>query len=87
MRKPATEGPAAGQRNPNPASDSVAHVQVRHLEKMGGWTRSERLRFLWYRLRLTVQEMNYVSRRMVELQIQLPGQPLDQHPDRRRSGR
>ena len=61
-------------------------VQVRHLEKTGGWTRRERLRFLWYRLRLAVQEMNYASRRMVELQMRLPGQPLDQHPDRPRYG-
>jgi hypothetical protein len=42
--------------------------QVRDLEKMGGWSRGERLRFLWYRLRLTVAEMNYATRRMVELQ-------------------
>jgi hypothetical protein len=41
---------------------------VRHLEKMGGWSRGERLRFLWYRLRLTVAEMNHATRRMVELQ-------------------
>ncbi len=59
-------------------------LQVRHLEKTGGWTRRERLRFLWYRLRLAVQEMNYASRRMVELQMRLPGPPLDQHPDRPR---
>ncbi len=45
---------------------------MRHLEKMGGWTRRERLRFLWYRLRLAVQEMNYAARRMVELQMRLP---------------
>ena len=42
--------------------------QVRRLEKMGGWSRGERLRFLWYRLRLTIAEMNYATRRMVELQ-------------------
>jgi hypothetical protein len=35
---------------------------------MGPWTGRERLRFLWYRLRLTVAEMNYATRRMVELQ-------------------
>ena len=46
-------------------------AQVRHLERLGGWTRQERLRFLWYRLRLTVQEMNYASRRLVELQMRL----------------
>ena len=35
---------------------------------MGPWTGRERLRFLWYRLRLTVAEMNYATRRMAELQ-------------------
>ena len=39
---------------------------------MGGWTRRERLRFMWVRLRLAVQEMNYATRRMVELQMRLP---------------
>jgi hypothetical protein len=48
---------------------------MRHLEKTGGWTRPERLLILWYRLRLAVQEMNYATRRMVELQTRLPGQP------------
>jgi hypothetical protein len=46
----------------------AAQPHVRHLEKIGGWSRGERLRFLWYRLRLTVAEMNYATRRMVELQ-------------------
>ncbi len=32
------------------------------------WSGRERLRCLWYRLRLTVAEMNYATRRMVELQ-------------------
>jgi len=63
-------------------------MQARELEKTVGWTRRERLRFLWYRLRLAVQEMNYASRRMVdiELQTRLPGQPPDQHSDRARHG-
>ena len=47
-------------------------VQLRHLEKMGPWTRRERFRFLWYRLRLVVHEMNYATRRLVELQQRLP---------------
>jgi hypothetical protein len=34
-------------------------------------TGRERLRFLWYRLRLTISEMNYASRRMAELQAGL----------------
>ncbi len=43
-------------------------AQLRHLNKIGPWTGRERLRFLWYRLRLTVTEMNHATRRMVELQ-------------------
>lgn len=86
VRKATSGEPLAGQRNstrrsppgtgaaavPNAASGSAAPVQLRHLEKAGGWTRRERLRFLWYRLRLTVQEMNYANRRLLELQMRLP---------------
>jgi hypothetical protein len=39
-----------------------------HLEEAVSWTWRERLRILWYRLRLTVQEMNYATRRVVEQQ-------------------
>jgi hypothetical protein len=60
--------PALGLAATNPAPRPGDLRQVRHLEKMGGWSRGERLRFLWYRLRLTVAEMNYATRRMVELQ-------------------
>jgi hypothetical protein len=52
--------------------DATDPARMRHLEKTGGWTRRERLRILWYRLRLTVQEMNYATRRLVELQTRLP---------------
>ena len=47
-------------------------VVRRWLEKSVSWTGRERLRCLWYRLRLTVQEMNYAARRIVELQMRLP---------------
>jgi hypothetical protein len=43
-------------------------VQRRNLENTVSWTGRERLRCLWYRLRLTVTEMNYATRRIVELQ-------------------
>ena len=46
--------------------------QVQPAEKLVSWTCRERLRFLWYRLRLTVREMNYATRRLVELQTRLP---------------
>ena len=71
-RKAPDRRPAPGEMAiTSSAPGSADLAQVRHLERMGGWTRQERLRFLWYRLRLTVQEMNYASRRLVELQIRL----------------
>jgi hypothetical protein len=54
------------QNPPTPGSAGV--VDRRQLEKSVSWTRRERLRLLWYRFRLTVVEMNYATRRMVELQ-------------------
>jgi hypothetical protein len=52
----------------SPPHEPTAQLQARRPEKMVAWSRGERLRFLWYRLRLTVAEMNYATRRMVELQ-------------------
>jgi hypothetical protein len=54
--------------NPAPAE----RAEKRQLEQSVSWTGRERLRCMWYRLRLTVQEMNYATRRMVELQMRLP---------------
>ena len=42
--------------------------QAQSAEELVSWTWHERLRFLRYRLRLTVAEMNYATRRLVELQ-------------------
>ena len=47
-------------------------AEARHVEELVSWTCRERLRFLWYRLRLTVTEMNYAVRRMTELRMRLP---------------
>jgi hypothetical protein len=52
----------------SPTPDLADALQLCHLEKMGPWTRRERLRFLWYRLRLAVREMNYATSRLLELQ-------------------
>jgi hypothetical protein len=52
-------------------SDITEH-RVQRAEELVCWTGRERLRFLWYRLRLTISEMNYASRRMIELQMGLP---------------
>jgi len=46
--------------------------QAQSADKLVSWTGRERLRFLWYRLRLTVREMNYATSRLVELQTRLP---------------
>ncbi|HEX6519165.1 MAG TPA: hypothetical protein VF070_04010 [Streptosporangiaceae bacterium] len=54
------------------APAQAERVHKRQLEKSVSWTGRERLRCLWYRLRLTVQEMNYATRRMTELQMRLP---------------
>jgi hypothetical protein len=50
------------QKTANIPADTAAFIpgpsdrlQLRHLEKTGGWTRPERLRILWYRLFLTMQ--------------------------------
>jgi hypothetical protein len=52
----------------SPGPDSADLVHRRQLEKSVSWSGSERLRGLWYRLRLTVAEMNYATRRTVEVQ-------------------
>jgi hypothetical protein len=52
----------------SPGPDPADLVPRRHLEKTVSWTGPERLRCLWYRLRLTVAEMNYATRRTVEVQ-------------------
>lgn len=41
--------------------------QVQHAEELVQWTGRERLRCLWYRVRLTISEMNHANRRLVEL--------------------
>ena len=56
----------------SPAPGSADPVHRRQLEKSVSWSGRERLRCLWYRLRLTVAEMNYATRRMAELQARLP---------------
>jgi hypothetical protein len=52
----------------SPASGLTDLVQRRQLEKSVSWSGRERLQCLWYRLRLTIAEMNYATRRLVELQ-------------------
>ena len=51
--------------------DPIEH-QAQRVDELVSWTGRERSRILWYRLRLTVSEMNYAARRMTELQMRLP---------------
>lgn len=44
---------------------------MRQPEQPVSGTGGERLQRLWHRLRLTVQEMNYATRRLLELQMRL----------------
>ena len=46
--------------------------QLQRPEDLISWTRGERLRLRWYRVRLTVNEMNHATRRLLELQMRLP---------------
>jgi hypothetical protein len=67
-RQPAPAAPALISTTPAPSM----HLQPLHLEKSSGGTRHGRLRILWYRLRRTIGEMNYATRRLFELQTRLP---------------
>jgi len=73
-RLPALGTAATASRAPGPTD----LVRMRQLEKSVSWSGRERLRCLWYRLRLTVAEMNYATRRVVELQA--PWIADDNHP-------
>jgi hypothetical protein len=68
---------SAAMASPAPGSADLVHR--RQLDKSVSWSGRERLRCLWYRLRLTVAEMNYATRRTVELQAPWIS---DDHPSR-----
>ena len=73
--------PAPNQQRPGglpgPATAAVAKsasgradlVLRRRVENSVSWSVRERLRFLWYRFRLEIADMNYAGRRLIELQI------------------
>lgn len=54
--------------DPDRRPETADLIHRRQLERTVSWTGPERLRCLWYRLRLTVAEMNYATRRTVEVQ-------------------
>ena len=67
-QRPARWPETGAAAEPGPAPGSADLIHRRHLEETVSWTGPERLRCLWYRLRLTVAEMNHATRRMAELQ-------------------
>jgi hypothetical protein len=55
----------------------------RRAEELVSWTFGERIRFLWYRLCLTVQEMAYANGRVMEWGMGLaPPDRAPRRPDR-----
>ena len=68
---PAPDTAAAASPAPGPAD----LVRRRQLEKSVCWSGRERLRCLWYRLRLGLADMNYASKRLVELQVPWSADP------------
>ena len=54
------------------AAQAMNRAETRRLERTVAWTTGERLRCLWYRLRLEISDYHYVARRVVELKLRLP---------------
>jgi hypothetical protein len=51
------------------STDQVSAVQ---LESVTGWTWRDRISHVWHKLCAEIQDINYVGRRSVELQLRLP---------------
>jgi hypothetical protein len=60
-------GGTAATASAVPGSADLVHR--RQLEKSVSWCGRERLRCLWYRLRLELADLNYASKRPVELRV------------------
>jgi hypothetical protein len=60
--------PAPDMATASPALGSADRVHKRELERSVSWSGRERLRCLWYRLRLTLGDINYANRRILEIQ-------------------
>jgi hypothetical protein len=74
-RTKARRRPTAKSCDPAPTTTGQGHaVQLpkRQLERSVAWTVPERLRLLWYQLRMEAQEYSYLSKRVVESQLRLP---------------
>ena len=56
-------------RSAGKAARAARRIQKRQLERSVSWTGPERLRCLWYRLRLTVRDAINANLRMLEWQV------------------
>jgi hypothetical protein len=54
------------------AAPALNRAEPSRLERTVAWTLGERLRCLWYRLRIEISDYHYVARRVVELRLRLP---------------
>jgi hypothetical protein len=75
---PAGTEPVPPERNGTVMNHSHATGQQRRAEELVSWTCGERIRFLWYRFCLTVQEMAYANGQMTAFQMGLT--PPDSAP-------
>jgi hypothetical protein len=75
---PAGTGPVPPERNGTVMNHSRATGQQRRAEELVCWTCGERIRFLWYRLCLTLQALACAAGQMAEFPMGLP--PPDSAP-------
>jgi hypothetical protein len=67
-----SQQPRSRRRRRVPAQSSDDAATLRGLASNGGWTRRERLMFALYPLRHLASDIQYASKRMIELQMRLP---------------
>jgi hypothetical protein len=82
QQSPGPPAPTGHGGGTGPAGVPAELIQRRQLEEAVSWSGGERLRCLWYRLRLTVAEMNYATRRMAELQAPWISEDQSRRPRR-----
>lgn len=75
---PAGTEPVPPERNGTVMNHSHATGQQRRAEELVSWTCGERIRFLWYRFCLTVQEIIIANGQMTAFQMGLT--PPDSAP-------
>lgn len=73
-------GDAQSRQDETMGSAQPDRITRRQVEKLVSWTLGEWLRYSWFRLRMTVGEMNYASSCLFGPMILMPGEPfrLDQ---------